>query len=129
MYDHLKINNVCFTLTIESINQELKDDPQAAIIRMLEKVITQLKENKEVSSIKDINGNYVGDWDFDVEGEEWPTESEAIESYKEMINEQGNFYDEWDLDPVKVEEDFSSFVDLRISDDEYPANANNWTIR
>jgi hypothetical protein len=49
-----------FTLSIETDNDAFTNGEEIA--RILKEVVIQLESGKEFGTIKDINGNTVGDW-------------------------------------------------------------------
>lgn len=51
-----------FTLTINTNNDAFFNAPRHEIIRMLDVVVVQLQGGKESATLRDTNGNTVGEW-------------------------------------------------------------------
>lgn len=59
-----------FTLKIESDNAAMVDNTRAEVARILEEVARRVYEGVAVGSVRDANGNKVGSFVLDAEGEE-----------------------------------------------------------
>ncbi len=60
------LSGVAFEVTINSSSVALVQDPNAELIRVLQKIIAVLADNPPASGVggvvKDINGNTMGEW-------------------------------------------------------------------
>lgn len=60
------LSSVAFEVKIDSGNAAMVQDPNTEVIRILQKIIAVLADNSPASgvggSVKDINGNTIGDW-------------------------------------------------------------------
>lgn len=54
-----------FRVNILISGAELREDRDTAIARMLREVADRVEHGYESGIVKDINGNTVGDWEFD----------------------------------------------------------------
>jgi hypothetical protein len=58
-----------FTLTIESDNAAMVDDPRRAIVKILSRVADKLVTDHDCGVVRDENGNKVGSFDLDCDDE------------------------------------------------------------
>jgi hypothetical protein len=82
------LDGVTFEVNIESGNAALVQDPNAEVIRILQKIIAVLADNPPASGVggvvKDINGNTVGDWGLYVETKQQDDEGELDLPYRDV---------------------------------------------
>lgn len=77
----MAIENVSFTLEIDSGYAALVDDPTAEIARLLRAVADKVAGGHESGKVSDDNGNTVGTFELEIEEEddpELPDEAQAI---------------------------------------------------
>lgn len=64
------IENVYFSIELNSGNAALVDDPQGEVCRILEDIRTKIRQGRTDGPIGDMNGNKVGTWLLDIEKSE-----------------------------------------------------------
>ncbi|ASV43976.1 hypothetical protein [Pseudoalteromonas phage KB12-38] len=127
-HEHMKINNVSFDLKIESNDSAMRSDPKTELLRLLKETVEKVENDDEFGDCYDLNGNNAGFWLFEVEGEDWPTEREAIDQFKAHLTEMGrDFYDEHDRDETALAQEWSAWVDTRLTEEEFPPECTGWS--
>jgi len=127
-HEHMKIQNVSFDLKISTNDAAMLSDPKTELLRLMKQTVEKIENDDEFSDLYDLNGHNVGFWLFEVEGEDWPTEQEAREQFKEYLTEMGrDLYDEHDRDAPALAQEWGAWVDARLTDEEFPPECTGWS--
>ena len=127
-HEHMKIQNVSFDLRISTNDAAMINDPKTELLRLIKQVVEKIENDDEFGDLHDLNGNNLGFWLFEVEGEDWPTEQEAVAQFKEFLTEMGrDFYDEHDRDETALAQDWAAWVDTRLTEEEFPPECTGWS--
>lgn len=134
-----QIDNVYFTIEVDSGNQSMVDDPKAELLRILDNLKSKIEnvdfEIGDSERILDLNGNNIGSWDLTIDATEYPDHQETIDEFKDEIREGGFVVGECtyrtlceaaEADYHALNEYWNNWIDGRIQMGELPAEANGW---